>query len=93
MDSEKPHSLGSLATRMACTFVGLLLLYVLSYGPAFYVFERYPQSRPMIDTAYKQLGIVMRRSPLDQPYQAYLEWWIHLADRSIKRCPINQPPS
>ena len=44
MDSAKPHSLGSLATRMACTLIGLLLLYVLSYGPAVFIWRIYPDT-------------------------------------------------
>lgn len=59
MDSEKPHSRGSLATRMACTLIGLLLLYPVSYGPFCYLYGRSWIGDPRIHHIYDPL-----RSPL-----------------------------
>ena len=79
MDPEKPHSLGSLATRMACTLIGLLLLYVLSAGPAFYVDYKYPRSRAFIERLYDPLERVLKPTPLVAPFAYYVFWWMRLA--------------
>ena len=92
MDSAKPHSLGSLATRLACTLGGLLLLYVLGSGPSFYLSERWPQTLPVVARLYGPLSAVILPTPLEDPYQAYIGWWGRLALDHSQEMPPQTPP-
>ena len=75
MDSAKPHSLSRFLTRIACTFVGLLLLYVLGIGPASYIGFRYKRSQPVLDKLYDPLFQGLRVTPLERPLISYMLWW------------------
>ena len=79
MDSAKPHSLGSLATRIACTLIGLVLLYVLSVGPASYVDYKCPRSHAFIESLYEPLVSAIKPTPLVVPLAYYVQWWMRLA--------------
>ncbi len=79
MDSEKPRSLGSIATRIVCTLLGLLLLYVLGVGPAWYIAVRFPRSDPLFSRIYFPLLNAIDGTPLDQPLRSYAVWWDALA--------------
>ena len=79
MDSEKPHTIGSIATRIVCTIIGLVLLYVLSIGPARYVWERSVRSHRMIEKLYAPLDWALANTPLYPPLRAYSDWWALLA--------------
>ena len=75
MDPEKPHSLGSLATRMACTLIGLLLLYVLSLGMSYYIAMRYPRLWPLQMKIFGPSERFLQATPLVDALEAYVKWW------------------
>ena len=76
MDSAKPPSLRSLLTRMVCTLLGLLLLYVLSIGPALYIAVKFPKSAWVFDKFYRPITWTIDANPPLQPLVvAYMEWW------------------
>ncbi len=79
MNSEKPHSLGSLATRIVCTLIGVLLLYLLGYGPAYYIGVRYDgRCRDLILKLYDPLSEVKMPLPLERVLYEYVQWWMRL---------------
>ena len=88
MDQEKPTSLGSIATRIVCTLIGLLLLYVLGSGPVSYLWEVSPRSRPLIVKLYTPMRLAIKDTPLIPPVGAYTEWWARLA----KPSPLDSTP-
>ena len=77
MDQEKPRTIGSIATRIVFTLVGLLILYVLGVGPAFYILNSSPRSIPLVVNAYYPLFSAVSNTPLEKPVYDYLDWWIH----------------
>jgi len=79
MDLEKPLSLGSIATRVISTLVGVLLLYILSVGPACYIAAKTGRGGPLIETLYTPLVWAVQRTPLIDPMTAYVEFWLRLA--------------
>ena len=79
MDSAKPRSLGSLATRLACTLIGLLLLYVLSLGMSYYIAMRYPSLWPLQMKIFGPSEGFINNTPLAGALEAYVEWWEALA--------------
>ena len=82
MDSEKPHSLGSLATRMACTLVGLLLLYVASFGPYNYVCIRFNIKDTRVVMIYAPLmWLVHRSETVAVLLDPYVTWFGDLAEQ------------
>ena len=78
MDEEKPHSIGSIATRIGCTLVGLLLMYALSMGPVVYFVDKYAMLPPIVESFYKPLGWALHATSLGEPFQGYLNWWMSL---------------
>ena len=80
MDSEKPYSLRSVLTRIVCTLLGVLLLYVVGYGPANYVYQRFPNSRNLITAIYDPLEAATDKTPLERPLNQYMGWWLDIAD-------------
>ncbi len=86
MDSEKPNSIGSIATRIACTLVGVLLLYALSIGPAIYFLAWSKTGRPLLQEFYRPLWDASEKTPLFPALFAYWEWWAEL-----KGCSGTQP--
>ena len=81
MDSAKPPSFPSLLARIACTIIGVLLLYALSVGPAYYFFVGCPRARPMIDEIYTPLWSVLQNTPMYDRLFSYMNWWFVLAER------------
>ena len=79
MDSEKPPSLRSLITRMACTLIGLLLLYVLSIGPVACVSNRFEFYQQQVGPFYTPLIGVAQYIGLMPALEAYVNWWQGLA--------------
>ena len=78
MDSEKPQPLHGLIVRIACTLIGLPLLYVLSCGPLFQIYWRYPKSQPFINEFDRPLIWFYFSDPsfqLPRPLRAYFDWW------------------
>ena len=79
MDSAPPPSLRS---RLLTGFAGLLgafVLYLLSIGPARYVWERSVRSHRMIEKLYAPLDWALANTPLYPPLRAYSDWWALLA--------------
>ncbi len=81
MDSEKPHSIGSIATRIVCTLVGFLVLYLLTYPLASYLVAS--SSVPMrisdlIVLLYQPLLDATNDTPLALPIGRYTEWVFNL---------------
>ena len=79
MDSENPRSLGSVITRLACTSIGLLLLYALSIGPAYVAGYKFPAADSFLEKLYAPLIWAIPGTPLAQPASAYINWWFGLA--------------
>ncbi len=78
MDSEKPRSLGSIATRIVCTLVGLLL-YVLSIGPANYLCLHDRRTKPVLLKIYAPLDWAVKDKPkITDLLNAYAQWWADL---------------
>ena len=88
MDSEKPPSFRNLLTRIACTLLGVLLLYVLGIGPAVYVAAKFPSSFPLVNKVYGEFSRSVMASQLKEPMIAYLSWWVKFAGVS----PSYPPP-
>ena len=93
MDQEKPTSPGSIATRIVCTLIGLLLLYVLSSGPAAYVWERSMNSRPLLEKIYAPLKWGHKQTPLLDPIYIYDKWWADLSVNAGTNAEGQTPPA
>ena len=88
---EKPLTLTSLLAWIVYTVAGLMLLYVLSYGPAHYFIWRFPGSAPLIREVYNPLTRAIEATPVCPQVRDYADWWASLADPPpIKHEP--QPP-
>ena len=92
MDSEKPHSIGSIATRIVCTLLVLLLLYVLSFGPACLIGDRF-DSRPVVGKLYRPIFRVIDDTPLHDPVWDYIAWWIRLGEGNTQEPEPKTPPT
>ncbi len=77
MDSEKPHTIGSIATRIVFTVIGLLLLYVLSIGPAWYLGVHFHRTNLFLKP-YLPLHWATDGTPLRPAFNAYIDWWNNL---------------
>ena len=75
MEEEKPTSLGRLGVRVVGTVVGLVLLYVLSFGPVYHLAIRVPTIRPAFKVVYGPLAVVMDRIGASRFYFRYLDFW------------------
>ena len=93
MDSEKPPSLRSLLTRMVCTLVALVVLYVLSSGPSGYVWERSMNSRPLLEKFYAPLKWAHQQTPLLDPVSIYVRWWADLSVNAGTNVEARTPPA
>ena len=87
MDPEKPTSPGGFTARIVGVLCGLLLLYVLSIGPATYYIQLHPQ---IFTTAYFPVTNITKKSPeLSRALNSYCEFWRRFAlarmERSQKR--------
>ena len=79
MDSEKPPSLRGLIARIVGTLIGLLLLYVLSAGPADYVAIRWHTDTTLMWYLYIPAQWLEDNTPLQGPLGTYGQWWSDLA--------------
>ena len=75
MDSEKPHSLRSLLTRIVGTLIGVLPLYVLSAGPATYAGEKYPRTKPVVTVFIRPVHWAVNDTALERSFYLYEAWW------------------
>ena len=79
MDSATPTSLRSLLTRIVCTLAGLLLLYVLSIGPANYLCLHDRRTKPVLLKIYAPLDWAVKDKPkITDLLNAYAQWWADL---------------
>ena len=85
MDSAKPPTLRRLITRIVFTLVGLSLLYVLSGGPAWRLYIRSPESRPLIEKFYAPVIWIGTETPLQAPLLWYLNCWMDWPGDSDRR--------
>lgn len=60
---------------MVCTLVGLLLLYVLSSGPAAYLATRSDILIPLFEKLYLPLIVASERASLHPLLERYVNWW------------------
>ena len=81
MDEEKPRTLGSIATRIVCTLVGLLLLYALSSGPTIMVVALTRHGARTWGNIYAPIGLVAEVTHTMPAAQAYVHWWDDLGYR------------
>ena len=93
MDEEKPHSLRSLLTRIVCTLIGLLLLCVLSVGPAGYISQRYPSTYPAINRLFNPILSVIYKTPLHDPLLEYFWAGEQFAYRHSEKARAQTPPA
>ena len=77
---ERPLTLPNLLARTVYTFAGLMLLYVLGYGPAHYFIWRFPGSAPLIREVYNPLTRAIEATPVCPQVRDYADWWASLAD-------------
>ena len=81
MDSEKPRSIGSIATRMVFTFVALLLLYPLSSGPTAMLMVLTRHGDRTWTDIYGPLAFVAAVTHTMPALNAYLDWWTDIGHR------------
>ena len=62
---------------LVSTIIGLVILYVLSLGPAIYLCNRMPAATPWIEKIYYPVKL-LEKTPLDPPLRAYFRWWDQL---------------
>ena len=79
MDSAPPPSLRSRLLTGLAGLLGAFVLYLLSIGPARYVWERSVRSHRMIEKLYAPLDWALANTPLYPPLRAYSDWWALLA--------------
>ena len=91
MDQEKPHSIGSIATRIVCSLVSMLLLYVLSYGPASFIWRIYPNTYLPWVNLYSPSLTALSGTWLGNVWSDYGGWWWHLADSHPPKYESNIP--
>ena len=79
MDAEHPTSPRKLLLRVAATLLALLLLYVLSIGPAAYVVVKAHNYSKGALRFYAPLIWAIKGTPLEMPIVEYVGWWLRLA--------------
>jgi hypothetical protein len=84
--AKAESKLAKRASLIAVILFALPLLYVLSLGPvqAMMVWGWIdPEGTAIqrIEAFYEPLDC-LKGTPLNGPFQAYLEWWLHMAQRS-----------
>ena len=75
MDEEKPRASRSLATRIVCTLVGLLLMYALSSGPVTYLYWSAESTPAWVGVIYYPLFLAVHATHLDPLFRMYTTWW------------------
>ena len=73
MDSEKPPSLRSRIIQIFAGFIGLLMLYVLSLGPAWYLGVHFHSDLFM--KPYEPLFWATQGTPVRDALNVYATWW------------------
>ena len=79
MDSETPPSLRHRLLKGAAALVALVLLYVLSSGPANYAAEKHPGFKPLVKELYEPLRQAVAGTPLGKLMFNYEVRWRRLA--------------
>lgn len=100
MDPTHRPTFGHRLLTGAVGFVGLLVLYALSVGPAIFVVGRVDAAAgiPLIETLYYPLFVAVNRTPLERPLQAYMRWWMYFPSQvppprvRTNRTPSTPPP-
>ena len=85
MDEEKPHSISSIATRIVCMLLGVLVLYPLSFGPAAYLWTQQPSMYPAMMDFYHPLLMATYNTRFHDPLYGYMWWWEKLAPPKTPR--------
>ena len=80
MDAENPTSLRRLLLHVAATLLALVVMYVLSAGPAEYFAVKFKPDSKVLTYMYAPLDWVTTDPPLQQPYIEYILWWARLAE-------------
>ena len=75
MDSENHPTLRSRLLTGCAGLVGMLVLYVLSVGPVFYVAARFDLYSRALNTFYAPLFWFTNYPPARRPIMAYSTWW------------------
>ncbi len=92
MDSAPPSSLRS---RLLTGFAGLLgafVLYVLSIGPVGYVSIRSGIQPKSVEYFYTPVGWLLEYTPLQQPMNRYIAWWMSRAGLGVHKRTLQTPP-
>ena len=79
MDAEHPTSPRHLLGRVAATLLALLVLYVLSTGPAIYVAFKLRLDAKVVHRFYAPFVWAIKDTPLEKPFVRYNAWWLRLA--------------
>jgi hypothetical protein len=96
-DADAPHTVRGLVLRIAGTLLALVLLYVLSFGPAYYgvgyravrgpfqsPYGYFPDPYGAMDPPafYAPLVTVTRGTILEKPLRRYANWWYAKAEEA-----------
>ena len=79
MDSTNPPTLRSLLTRIVCTVLGLLLMYVIGFDPAAGIAYKFPRTLPLFGKLYTPVFWLVKGTPMAIPLHSYAEFWFQLA--------------
>ena len=83
MNSEKPSSIGGIATRIVGTLVGLLIGYGLSVGPALVIFDQSPQAtKARVNKFYAPVER-LHDTPFGPALRMYENWWLAIVGQEI----------
>jgi hypothetical protein len=69
------------AARIGYGLAGLLIVYVLGFGPAGYLYVRFkdsPKNQRILKTIYTPM-FALKNTPFERPIQIYSDWWVDLA--------------
>ena len=93
MDEEKPRFIGSIATRIVFTLLGLLSLYVLSYGPACFIWRIYPNTYLPWVKLYSPSLTALEYTWPQKVWSDYGDWWWDLAESRAPKFESKTPPT
>ncbi|MGV3533469.1 MAG: hypothetical protein ACO1QR_13970 [Chthoniobacteraceae bacterium] len=70
------------SSAVLTALIVLPIFYVLSFGPVAYAIAHDiridPRLRSILDALYTPFSILWLRTPLSDPLDAYIKWWMEL---------------
>ena len=92
MDPAPPSTLRGRLLQGVAGLIALLVLYVLSSGPAAYVWMQSMKVRPVFDKIYAPITYAHGTTPLLDPLAKYTQWWADLAVKQGVNVEAKTPP-